>query len=123
MLVHKKSGVRVVTHWWSRVACLVHQGRRTQNCWSWRSRGECSHHYLPHRGWYLNERRRNIHTCPQTVLCSIRSFVLFGQVIMRRFASAELPSISNVTQINYQRLNTLSTYINLGKTLKQIHHV
>lgn len=59
--------VTVVTHWWSRVAHLVHQGRHTQSCWSWQSRGECSRHYWPHRGWYLQKRRGNIHNRHQTV--------------------------------------------------------
>lgn len=70
--------ITLVTHWWSRVARLAHQDRRTQNCWSWRSRGECSRHYSPHRGWYLNDRRGDIHRWQTVWVASLKSVSVFS---------------------------------------------
>lgn len=53
---------RALAYWWSTVAHLVHLDRRTRSCWSWRSRGECSHRCWPHRGWCLIQRQQREHS-------------------------------------------------------------
>lgn len=54
---HAHRQVGDITHWWNRAYCQAHQGRHTQNCWSWRSRGEYSPRCSPHRGSYLQGER------------------------------------------------------------------
>lgn len=90
--------ITVFTHWWSTVAHLVHQGRRTQNCWSWQSRGECSRHYLPHRDWSLNERRGETSqpaANSQTRECVLLKSGSFQQVRMMRseFSSHQVTAL------------------------------